>query len=529
MAGYSIGEVGSILGLKTHVLRYWEQEIDLLSPKKDSFGRRVYTRKDLQILLRVRHLIQERKYTVQGAAKKILEELAGEHSDTLAGLSLVRRSLFDAMDRSKKLKQELRNACAEHEILSGQKDVLPGIEDSFVARSRLREDLKRITPEYLETLAAILKKAPSHRDARPMRITSISRSGASERKAGEELIAGKHIAVVSPSQVVLHPCPKYAGCVPLVYDDGKKIPLLSYTAQNIRAAAYHCGSTPQWYILLPYRLATRVRSWIETEKYFRVRSSAVTLIQEEPIPFLTDKGDLIPLRDGSVAMGTSALYSALRVVTSERFLEESNRTGVTDILFVPPNNPSIRVYDTDFLGLHATTGSDISVKVMPAGSGNYLPTGSILFSLGFLSRLRHNLPCLKRKQKTAHVFTKELDTRNDEQNDENAYPEGYMPFVRVVDCIEAAERYCVVRTDRDEWFAGIREERDRDKATGFMQSRKKRWQSAASAATENDVIRSIVRQDDTTHLLPVYADNRYVFMRRALSKIMARPGTDPQQ
>ena len=69
MMKFSIGGVCRILGVKPHVVRYWEQEIGVLSPEKDIAGRRVFTSGDLQLLFRIKYLVHERKYTVEDGGK----------------------------------------------------------------------------------------------------------------------------------------------------------------------------------------------------------------------------------------------------------------------------------------------------------------------------------------------------------------------------------------------------------------------------------------------------------------------------
>jgi DNA-binding transcriptional MerR regulator len=73
---YSISEVCEISGLKPHVLRYWETQFPLLNPSKNRSGNRVYQRKEIRLILLVKQLLYEEKYTVEGAKAK-LEQLRG--------------------------------------------------------------------------------------------------------------------------------------------------------------------------------------------------------------------------------------------------------------------------------------------------------------------------------------------------------------------------------------------------------------------------------------------------------------------
>ena len=71
---YSIGEVEELSGIKQNVLRYWETVIPGFAPRKDLGGRRVYTERDFEIVLRLKYLIYERKFTIEGARNEILRE-----------------------------------------------------------------------------------------------------------------------------------------------------------------------------------------------------------------------------------------------------------------------------------------------------------------------------------------------------------------------------------------------------------------------------------------------------------------------
>lgn len=74
---YSISEVSKLTDLEQYILRYWETEFDQLKPGKNRAGNRIYTNKDIQLILKIKKLLREEKYTIDGA-KKILSEGIGE-------------------------------------------------------------------------------------------------------------------------------------------------------------------------------------------------------------------------------------------------------------------------------------------------------------------------------------------------------------------------------------------------------------------------------------------------------------------
>src|SRR5690349_5666876 len=64
---FKIGEVSNLLTVEPYVLRFWETEFPKLAPKKTDKGQRMYRRKDVELLLQIKHLLYEKKFTIEGA------------------------------------------------------------------------------------------------------------------------------------------------------------------------------------------------------------------------------------------------------------------------------------------------------------------------------------------------------------------------------------------------------------------------------------------------------------------------------
>ena len=74
---FKIGEVCELIKVQPHVLRYWETEFPMLAPQKNRAGQRVYRRKDVEMVLRIRDLLYEEKFTIAGAKKRLQDETRG--------------------------------------------------------------------------------------------------------------------------------------------------------------------------------------------------------------------------------------------------------------------------------------------------------------------------------------------------------------------------------------------------------------------------------------------------------------------
>ncbi len=79
---YSIGEVSDITDVEAHVLRYWETVFDELNPKKNKAGNRVYKENDIETILKLKELIQEKKYSTEGA-QQVLKKDGEEETEKI--------------------------------------------------------------------------------------------------------------------------------------------------------------------------------------------------------------------------------------------------------------------------------------------------------------------------------------------------------------------------------------------------------------------------------------------------------------
>jgi len=108
---YRIGDVAEITGIKSHVLRYWESEFSVLHPRKNRAGQRIYERRDVELVLQIKKLLYEQRYTISGArqllarqAKQSSKKLsrtaaAGEMSEALKMCHRELRALLALLER----------------------------------------------------------------------------------------------------------------------------------------------------------------------------------------------------------------------------------------------------------------------------------------------------------------------------------------------------------------------------------------------------------------------------------------------
>jgi DNA-binding transcriptional MerR regulator len=93
---FRIGEVAGLVGVEPHVLRYWEREFRMIRPTKSARGQRVYSRRDVENLMRVRELLYAEGFTIAGAKKKLSRSLDGAPNDELRAELVALRADIEA-------------------------------------------------------------------------------------------------------------------------------------------------------------------------------------------------------------------------------------------------------------------------------------------------------------------------------------------------------------------------------------------------------------------------------------------------
>jgi DNA-binding transcriptional MerR regulator len=110
---FKIGEVCEITDTQPYVLRYWESEFPALAPAKNSSGQRIYRRRDIETVLRIKQLLYEEGFTIAGAKKRLESEMAGRGTTPQSQAAAVVESEEAVEDPTRKALQEVRETLRE--------------------------------------------------------------------------------------------------------------------------------------------------------------------------------------------------------------------------------------------------------------------------------------------------------------------------------------------------------------------------------------------------------------------------------
>lgn len=108
--GFKIGDVADLLGIKQYVLRYWEQEFDLLKPKKASNNQRLYTKKDVENAFLIRKLLYRDKFSIEGARQALKDvkfalKKEKDFNSVIQRIDFVQTQIKSFVDEIKKTKK----------------------------------------------------------------------------------------------------------------------------------------------------------------------------------------------------------------------------------------------------------------------------------------------------------------------------------------------------------------------------------------------------------------------------------------
>lgn len=106
----SISEVSDMLDVKPHVLRYWETQFSMLRPRKNRAGNRMYRPDEVKMLLRIKELLYDRRYTIEGARRTLLDERREESPQVELGFDMAERrmALYEVKEGLRDLVARLR-------------------------------------------------------------------------------------------------------------------------------------------------------------------------------------------------------------------------------------------------------------------------------------------------------------------------------------------------------------------------------------------------------------------------------------
>jgi UDP-N-acetylglucosamine/UDP-N-acetylgalactosamine diphosphorylase len=386
MKAWSIGEVARFLGVKPHVIRYWESELPLLSPRKGLSGRREYNGNEVRLLLRFRHLLYDRKFTVEGAKKHLWEELAGGDPNMAARFAEIRTDLLDALMTLRGTAAGARSDGEE----TMEKDLIERLSEAgqeqlfayWAARPpqmkrRLLDDLATLDLAKVEELRQRLGgdetpvaagQAPAAKAGEitpaPFVSLSSSRGDREARELGEERIRLGRSAflTVAGGQGSRLGFEGPKGMFPIT--PVRKLTLFAWFAEKLSAARRWYGARIPWLIMTGPQNHEATEDYFKKQDWFGLGRDSVRLFMQGSLPSLSPSGLLLMSPEGGLFFNPNGHGGVIDALRASGSLEEMREQGVEHLFYFQVDNPLVCVPDPVFLGVHCREGSQISSKVI---------------------------------------------------------------------------------------------------------------------------------------------------------------------
>jgi UDP-N-acetylglucosamine/UDP-N-acetylgalactosamine diphosphorylase len=415
MKSWSIGEVARLLGVKPYIIRYWESELPLLSPRKGLSGRREYSSRDIRLLMRFRYLLHEKKFTVEGAKQRMWEELGAGEQNVTARFDEVRADLVEALmtlqrGRTADAPPSATEAAETPEVAPGEitgvgisaaasspagnctfepggkamteeqiKEVcnLHGQEHLFQhwgarpaeMKQRLLADLASLDFGKLDQLRSRLREpanALTAQDPVPAPYVPLGRSAsaASVKEIGDDLIRRGKTAVLTVAggqgSRLGFDGPK--GMFPI--SPIRKKTLFALHAEKLLAARRWYGAPIPWLVLTSPSNRGQTEEYFRTENWFGLGRDSVLFFSQGMFPTLSPDGRFLIAPDGGLFFNPNGHGGVISAIRDSGVLQEMRDRGVEELFYFQVDNPLVRSPDPLFLGFHRSEGSQISSKVV---------------------------------------------------------------------------------------------------------------------------------------------------------------------
>jgi DNA-binding transcriptional MerR regulator len=439
MSRFLIGQVCNALGIRAHVLRYWERHVELLSPAKDRSGRRMYTLRDVQLLFRLKYLVYTRGMSVEGASRKLVEEVQGGGQNRKAALDSLRGDLFRVSLGAQRLGERLEAASARPAASSGGNagaaGTTGGADGAETRRTTHAEgfpaegvaaEVRAMVEEALRRSQAAPEEASGHEAAADGRVIRAARhttagtgaetwhstpgadaapappaatatatataTGNDGFAAARDLLRRAPLLVVTPAPAFGHTVERYPGLLPLLGRGGETV--LDRIGGRLSALARGFGHEPLWIVGAAEPVVAAVRGHVARRGFYGLSPGRIRVYAEPRLAYGSAEGSALTAANGLQPAYELPLLSALR--TAARHVEDA--AGVGDrsepsepfglTLILPITNALPRVPDLEFISRHLDAGAGVSVKAArspgTAGTdgtaGTAAPTGEALLS-----------------------------------------------------------------------------------------------------------------------------------------------------
>jgi hypothetical protein len=387
----------------------------------------MYTLRDVQLLFRLKYLVYTRGMSVEGASRKLVEEVQGGGQNRKAALDSLRGDLFRVSLGAQRLGERLDEATARPAgsggattggATAGGAGTTGGADAAEMRRTAhaarfpaegVAAEVRKMVEEALRGSQAAPEEDSGHESAadggiiRATRHTTAETGAADGFAAARDLLRRAPLLVVTPAPALGHTVELYPGLLPLLGRGGETV--LDRIGGRLSALAREFGHEPLWFVGAAEPVVDAVRGHVARRRFYGLSPGRIRVYAEPRLPYLAAGGSALAAANGLQPAYELPLLSALR--TAARHAEDTAGVGDSTeppkpsetfwlTLILPVTNALPRVPDLEFISRHLDAGAGVSVKAAripgtvetdgtagsAATSGTAAPTGEALLSTG---------------------------------------------------------------------------------------------------------------------------------------------------
>lgn len=372
---YTIGEVSDLTGVKPTVLRFWEEEFEELSPVKTKFGHRAYSKSNIDLIITIKKLLYEDKFTIKGA-KSFLQK-----NKTGVDLKIIKDKLLDVLSILKEndniaeganMKDNLNKNVNEDDFIDTIKNT--GNGDVFYfwkelndnEKNKLIEDLQSIDFTQIEDFYqnSYLNKKNENIVFEPTNYLSLSEKDATLKNIGVESLSSGEVAILTvaggQASRLDYDYPK--GRYPI--SPVKRKSLFQIFAEKIYFYSKTYKSELIWLIMTSEYNYSDTVEFFEENNYFNLSKDKVVFFKQGALPTITTNNKLILKNKMEIYKNPDGHGGILTALLKTGLLTELKSKNVKYISYFQVDNPLVDMADPYFIGYHIKSNFQVTTKVI---------------------------------------------------------------------------------------------------------------------------------------------------------------------
>ncbi|HPY88789.1 MAG TPA: UTP--glucose-1-phosphate uridylyltransferase, partial [Spirochaetota bacterium] len=372
---YTIGEVSDITGVKPSVLRFWEEEFEELSPAKTKFGHRAYSKSNIDLIITIKKLLYEEKFTIKGA-KSYLKKNKSE-----VDLKIIKDKLMDVLSILKEndniteganMKNDSNKNLNEDEFINAIKNT--GNGDVFYFwnelspndKKKLIGDLQSIDFTQIDDFYqnSYLNRKKEDVLFEPTDYLSVNERDASLKNIGVDSLLKGEVAILTvaggQASRLDYDYPK--GCYPI--SPVKRKSLFQIFAEKIYFYSKFYKSDLTWLIMTSEYNYSETVKFFEENDYFNLSKDKILFFKQGALPTITTDNKLILKDKMEIYKNPDGHGGILTALLKTGLLAELKSKNVKYISYFQVDNPLVDMADPYFIGYHIKNNFEVTTKVI---------------------------------------------------------------------------------------------------------------------------------------------------------------------